>query len=224
MSGRHYLYLLLALTAACAREPVPDHALGAALFAAAETGDHGQIAELVLRGAPLNSQDSYGRTAVMAATYGNHVEAVRLLLQAGADVNRQDGMRNNPFLYAGAAGYLEILQLAHAAGADPRLTNRFGGTALIPAAERGHVETVRYLLTETRVDVNHVNNLGWTALLEAIILSDGGPRHQQIVDLLIAAGAGVNLPDKDGVTPLRHARRRGQAAIVAQLEAAGARE
>ncbi|MFN8454674.1 MAG: hypothetical protein U0401_08410 [Anaerolineae bacterium] len=59
--------------------------------------------------------------------------------------------------------------------ADPTLTNRFGGVAPIPASEARapYVETVRELLTRTKINVNHVNNLGWTALLEAIILSDG---------------------------------------------------
>src|SRR5699024_4865323 len=94
------------------------------------------------------------------------------------------------------------------AEADTRLTNRFGGTALIPAAERGHVEIVRELLTRTNVDVNHVNNLGWTALLEAIILSDGGERHQQIVQMLVDYGANINIPDANGITPLEHARAR----------------
>jgi uncharacterized protein len=82
---------------------------------------------------------------------------------------------------------------------------------------------VRYLLTDTGVDVNHVNRLGWTALLEAILLSDGGPRHQEIVALLIEHGADMDLPDGDGVRPLAHARARGQARIARLLEAAGAR-
>ena len=55
------------------------------------------------------------------------------------------------------------------------------------------------------------------------MLSDGGPRHQQIVQLLVDHGADVNLPDRDGVTPLAHARRSGFTAIVAILEGAGAR-
>ena len=112
------------------------------------------------------------------------------------------------------------LLLAH--GADLRSTNRFGGTALTPAAERGHVEAVR-LLIDAGVDVNQVNRLGWTALLEAIILSSGGPAHQDIVRQLIAAGADVNLADHDGVTPLAHAVRRGHDASAAMLRAAGAR-
>ncbi|MFH5775462.1 ankyrin repeat domain-containing protein [Paracoccus sp. NGMCC 1.201697] len=111
------------------------------------------------------------------------------------------------------------MTLAH--GADLKSTNRFGGTALIPACERGHVETVRTLI-EAGVDVDHVNNLAWTALLEAIILGDGGPRHRQIVDLLVKAGADVNLADGNGVTPLGHARAAGYDKIQRILVAAGA--
>ena len=96
------------------------------------------------------------------------------------------------------------MTLAH--GADLKSTNRFGGTALIPAAERGHVETVRELI-KAGVAVDHVNNLGWTALLEAVILGDGGRRHVEIVRLLVEAGAKVDLADAEGVTPLQHARK-----------------
>ena len=72
------------------------------------------------------------------------------------------------------------------------------------------------------MDVDHVNDLGWTALLEAILLSDGGPRHQEIVGMLIEHGADVDLADGDGVRPLAHARARGQREIAALLEEEGA--
>lgn len=114
------------------------------------------------------------------------------------------------------------MRAALAAGPNFRLTNRYGGTALIPACHYGHVETVRLLLTSA-IDVNHVNNLGWSALLEAIILGDGGPRHTEIVSLLIKHGANVNLADKNGVTALAHAEQRGQQVIVKLLRTAGAR-
>jgi uncharacterized protein len=117
---------------------------------------------------------------------------------------------------------LDIVKLTTKAGADPRITNRYGGTALIPAAERGHVEVVNYLLENTSVDVNHINRFGWTALLEAIVLSDGGARHQEFVAALIRHGADVNLPDRSGRTPLDHARERGYGRIQALLESAGA--
>ena len=191
------------------------------LVEAAERGDVAGIAAALARGAAIDVRDERGRTPAMAATHARQTAALAALLRAGADVNLRDDRLDNPFLYAGAEGLLDILRLAIAAGADPRITNRFGGTALIPAAERGHVEVVRQLLTRTKVDVNHVNNLGWTALLEAIVLSDGGPRHQRIVELLIAYGADVNIADRGGVSPLAHARSRGYAAIEAMLVKAG---
>lgn len=100
--------------------------------------------------------------------------------------------------------------------------NRFDGTALIPAAERAHLPVIRELLA-TDIDVDHVNRLGWTALLEAIILSQGGPEHTEVVRLMVGAGADIDLPDSSGVTPLAHARQRGYTGIASLLEQAGAR-
>lgn len=193
------------------------------LIAAAERGDTAAALQLLADGAAINARDARGRTAVMAATHGNRVETVRALIRAGADINIRDNRLDNVLLYAGAEGLLDILNLAIDAGADTKLTNRFGGTALIPAAERGHVAIVETLLTRSDVDVNHINNLGWTAVLEAIILSNGDEPHQRIVQLLIDHGADVNIADTSGVTPLRHARSRGFTEIVRILEAAGAR-
>ncbi len=192
------------------------------LIEAAVAGDVARIRQLLASGADPNLRGEGGTTPLMAATKARQPEAFQALLDGDADVDLQDDRLDNPFLYAGAEGVLEILRLATDAGADPAITNRYGGVALIPASERGHVETVRFLLTETDVDVDHVNKLGWTALLEAILLSDGGPRHQTIVALLIKHGADVDLADKDGVRPLAHARARGQSEIAALLVDAGA--
>ncbi len=192
------------------------------LHQAATAGDLAAISALLAAGLPVDARDTDGRTPVMAATAARQTEAVRALLDAGADVDIRDGRLDNPFLYAGAEGLLDILRLVNEAGADPALTNRYGGTALIPACERGHVEVVRYLLAESDVDVDHVNNLGWTGLLEAIILADGDAAHQAIVRLLLDAGADPELADRDGITPLAHARAGGQAEIVAILLAGGA--
>lgn len=200
-----------------------DDDLNQRLVAAAANGNTSRVLDLLQKGADVNARGARGRTPVMAAAYGNHIETVEALIGRGADVNLRDNQLNNPFLYAGAEGFLDLLKLTVAAGADPKLTNRFGGTALIPAAERGHVEVLKYLLTRTNIDINHVNNLGWTALLEAIVLSDGGPRHREIVAILIQHGANVNIPDRSGHTPLHHAKARGFKEIQALLEAAGAR-
>lgn len=189
------------------------------LIAAAERGEAGKVRDLLVQGAEINAQDARGRTAIMAATHKNQVDVVRALVEWGADINLRDNRSDNPFLYAGAEGLLDVLKVLIPAKPNSKITNRFGGTALIPACERGHVEVVELLLTQTDVDVNHVNNLGWTGLLEAIILSDGGPSHQRIVQLLLAHGADINIADKDGVTPLQHAQRRGFTKIAQLLEA-----
>ncbi|SDW97422.1 ankyrin repeat domain-containing protein [Paenibacillus sp. CF384] len=194
------------------------------LIAAAERGDRAKVAQLLNEGANMNEQDARGRTAMMAATHANKPDVVRLLIEAGADINLQDKLRDNPFLYAGAEGLLDILKLLIEAGADTKLTNRYGGNALIPASEKGHVENVNVLLTTTDVNVNHINNLGWTALLEVVILTNGGPKHQRIARLLIDHGADVNITDRDGVTPLQHAKSNSRFKEIEQmLLQAGAR-
>lgn len=190
------------------------------LMSASERGDLTVVRELLAAGAGVRARDSRRRTALLAATYGNQPAAARLLIDAGADVNAQDDSKNSAFLLAGASGHLEILRMTLAAGADLKSTNRFGGTALIPACHYGHVDTVRELL-KTRIDIDHVNNLGWTALLEAVILGDGGARHTEIVRLLLEAKARTDIADREGVTPLAHARRRAYSEIARMLERAG---
>lgn len=198
-------------------------ALDEQLLQATENGDAHTVRKLIKEGANINTQDSKGRTPLMIATYNNDVTAAKVLIGAGADVDIQDDMKNNPFLYAGAEGYVDILKLTIQAGADPTITNRYGGTALIPASEHGYVEVVKELLAQTDINVNHVNDLGWTALLEAIILSDGSEKQQQTVQLLIEHGADVNIPDNENVTPLQHAREAGFKEIEQMLLKAGAK-
>ncbi|MFC3800855.1 ankyrin repeat domain-containing protein [Cohnella sp. GCM10012308] len=192
------------------------------LIISAEKGDVERVLMLLEDGADINATDRGGRTAVVAATYNNRTEVVKALIENGADINIRDHRLNNVLLYAGAEGYLDIVKLAIDAGADTRLTNRFGGIAVIPASERGHVEVVEELLSRSDTDVNHVNNLHWTALLEAVILGNGGEKHQQIVRLLISHGADLNIADRDGLTPLMHARQRGFREIADILTEAGA--
>lgn len=193
------------------------------LFKAVEDSDTERIEQMIQAGANINAQDQSGRTATMIATYNNDLTSAKVLIKAGADVNIQDDMKNTPFLYAGAEGYLDILKLTIEAGADPAITNRYGGTALIPASEHGYVDVVQELLTQTSVDVDHVNELGWTALLEAIILNDGNSLQQETIQLLIDHGADVNISDRDGVSPLSHAKNNGFKEIEDILVRAGAK-
>ena len=189
------------------------------LILASEAGDLAMVKSLLAQGANVEARDVRGRTALLAATHANRVEVARLLIAAGADVNARDAIEDSPYLYAGAEGRLEILKLTLAAGADLKSTNRYGGTALIPACHHGHVEVVRELL-KTRIAVDHVNKLGWTALLETVILGDGSPRYREIARLLLEHGANSAIADREGVTPLVHAQRRGHLDMAALLQSA----
>lgn len=193
---------------------------GSGLVTAAERGDTRELKRLLDGGEHIDTRDERGRTALLAAVHADQREAVSVLIASGADLEIADDLQDTPFLYAGAEGRLEILRLLLAAGASTRATNRYGGTALIPAAHHGHVEVVRELLTRSDVDVNHVNKPGWTALLEAVILGDGGDRHRRIVRLLLDHGADPRIADREGVSPLAHARARGYREMAAMLERA----
>ena len=107
-------------------------------------------------------------------------------------------------------------------GADVDTKDSYNGTGLIRAADRGHLRILERLL-DTEVEIDHVNRLGWTALLEAILLGGGGREHTEVVRLLVEAGAEVNLADGHGVTPLGHARRQGYDEIAAILQRSGGR-
>ncbi len=192
------------------------------LIIAAGRGDVAGVRRALKAGATVDVRDVNGRTALLRATHGNHVEVARVLIAAGADVNARDNIEDSPYLYAGAEGRNDILKMTLEVGADLKSLNRYGGTALIPAAHHGHPETVAILL-RTKIDKDHINKLGWTALLEAVILGDGGPVHTRIVEMLVKAKANVNIADRDGVTPLQHARRHGYSQMAKIIADAGGR-
>ncbi|MEV4947784.1 ankyrin repeat domain-containing protein [Streptomyces sp. NPDC053755] len=193
------------------------------LSAAARHGDTSGVRDALAAGAHVEFRDHEGRTPLLLAALADHVEVAELLVAAGADPNARDDAGDTPWLVTGVTGSVPMLRALLPAGPDLSVTNRFGGTSLIPAAERGHVAYVRAVLRETDTDVDHVNRLGWTALLEAVILGDGGRAHQETVELLVTAGADPLLADHDGTTPLQHARRRGFEAIAGLLAATARR-
>ena len=189
-------------------------------------GNLGQVRALLAKGADINAIDDSGRTALVAAAYEARLDVARVLVEAGADVNAQDDSRQSAYLIAtseiGEADGFALLELTLGHGADVRALDSYDGTGLIRAADRGFVTIVARLLT-TGIDVDHVNRLGWTALLEAIILGGGDANHTQVVRRLVAGGADVNHADGQGRTPLAHAREQGSTEMVEILTAAGAR-
>ncbi len=200
-----------------------ERAAYAGLFAAAARGDAPEIARLAAAGANVRARDSNGRTPLIVAAFASQREAMRALVAAGADPNAQENDRYDIVTIAAVANDLPTLREAIALGGSARnVTSRYDGTALIAAAHLGHVEVVRELI-RANAPLDHVNNLGWTALIESIVLGDGGSRHTATLEALVRAGASVNLADRGGVTPLQLARGRGYREMAVLLERAGAR-
>ncbi len=194
------------------------------LHAAAHNGDVDAIVRLA-RGAAgvLEVRDAHGRTPLHVATFARQRDAVRALLAAGAKHAAMESGRYDAVTIAAVADDEETLRVLLSMGASAGLvTSRYDGTALIAAAHLGHDGVVRQLVA-AGAPLDHVNNLHWTALIEAIVLGDGGPRHQATVRALLDAGADTRLADRAGNTPLALARARGYDAMVQMLQRVGAR-
>lgn len=192
------------------------------LHAAVVRGSTADIDRLVRNGEDINARDSFGRTPLMVAAFRRDAAVARALIEFGANVNALEHQSYDVITIAAVQNDLEIVQLAIASGGNVRaVTSPYGGTALIAAAHLGHAEIVEALIA-ARAPVDHINNLGWTALLEAIVLGDGGSRHQATVEALIKGGANLQLGNREGATPLSLAKTKGYADIVRLLEQAGA--
>jgi uncharacterized protein len=193
------------------------------LFAAAARGDAAEIERLVARGAKVDARDGYGRTPLHVAAYGRHADAMRALVKTGANPDALEHDRYDIVTIAAVADDLPTLKVALALGASAKnVTSRYDGTALIAAAHLGHDQVVAELI-KAGAPLDHVNNLGWTALIESIVLGNGGRRHTATLEALVRAGANVNLADRNGQTPLALARGRGYREMIVILERAGGR-
>ena len=191
------------------------------VFAAAASGDAAAVAKLAASGANVNARDGRGRTPLHVAAFMKQRDAMKALVDAGADPNALDADRYDMVTIAAVADDPATLQAALRLGnRATNVTSRYDGTALIAAAHLGHVEVVRILL-KAGAPVDHVNNLGWTALIESIVLGDGGARHTATLQALVDGGANVNIADRQGMSPLHLAEGRGYREMVDILKAAG---
>ena len=193
------------------------------LHAAAHSGDAAAIERLIAAKADVNARDPYGRTPLHVAAYARKGDAIRALMKAGANPNLLEKDRYDAVTIASVANDEDTLRLLLSLGASAKLvTSRYDGTALIAAAHLGHHGVVRQLIA-AGAPLDHVNNLYWTALIESVVLGDGGPRHVETLRALVAAGANLQLADRNGHTPLKLAQGRRYRAMVEILEKAGAK-
>ena len=187
------------------------------LHAAAWSGDLEKLRNLLGADADVSVRDSSGRTALHVAAFAGHDAIVRTLVEAGADPNALENDRYDIVTIAAVANDLELLETALSLGGDARnTTSPYDGTALIAAAHLGHGAVVDVLIA-AGAPLDHINNLGWTALIEAVVLGDGGPRHVKTAKLLVEAGADRSIADRNGKTPLELAQERGYTEMIRTL-------
>ena len=219
------LFTLLAVLPASAQVAPTEAELRAygGLHAAAARGDVVEIEKRIASSENKEAIDSRQRTPLHVAVYQRQHEAARALIRLGADPNKLEIDRYDIITIAAVANDVPMLKIALDGGGNPKaVTSRYDGTALIAAAHLGHAEVVRTLIA-AKAPLDHVNNLQWTALIESIVLGDGGSNHTETLRALVEAGAGVNIPDGSGATPLKLARNRGYREMVAILEKSGAK-
>ncbi|MEQ6280687.1 ankyrin repeat domain-containing protein [Kluyvera huaxiensis] len=189
---------------------------------AAQQGELAKLKSCLRQVVDINACNRQGQTAITLASLNKKYDCVAALIDAGVDINKQDQTCLNPFLISCLNNDLTLLRLILPARPDLNRLTRFGGVGLTPACEKGHLEIVKELLIRSNINVNHTNFVGWTPLLEAIVLNDGGEIQQTIVALLLEHGASPYMTDKYGKTPLELAREKGYEEIAQLLIAAGA--
>lgn len=204
------------------RAPSQTEILGySGLHKAAYENNLSELSRLISEGANLNERDGNNRTPLHVAAFASHDGIVETLAKAGANMNALEAGFYDVVTIAAVENDPELVSLAIKLGNDPGLTTSiYEGTALIAAAHLGHHEVVRRLVL-AGAPLDHINNLGWTALIEAVVLGDGGPDHIKTVEALIAAGADVSITDRNGMTPLELAISRGYDEMALIIRGAG---
>lgn len=184
-----------------------------------------EVRAAIADGADVNAtatSEQQRSSAVLIAARAGNLDVLDVLIEAGADIDAQNRIKLNPFLWACINNNLEVARRMVEAGTDLERRTRFDGVGIHPAAEKGYVELTRYLASLPDMNVNYTNLCGWTPLLEAVILRDGGPAQQEIVQILLDADADPNMVDQWGVSPLQHAEKLGFTEIAELLKKAGA--
>jgi ankyrin repeat protein len=158
------------------------------------------------------------QSPLQIACRSGNLEIVRRLLDRGADPNSVDKLGMTPLMEACRIGNIKIMKLLVAADADIGVATTNRQTPLWFATLHGFPDAVRYLLDELETDPNFAREDGVTPLMVA---SSQG--FHTIADLLIHAGADVNVMDLQNATALINAAEHGSTEIVALLLHSGAR-
>jgi uncharacterized protein len=153
------------------------------LTEAARLNDDMLVKMLLRADAKVDSANPDDESALMLAVKNGNLPMVETLVNAGANVNRIEKFHNQtPLIYAAAGGHLAIVKLLLSKGADVKPRSLY-------------TDWPSQVTSEPRTQYRSVGGLN--PLMYAV---RGG--CYSCVDLLLAAGADVNFPTPEGISPL----------------------
>jgi len=216
----------------------PLFSAGQELIAAIKN-NHSDIAKAIInKEVDVNAKDKGDGTALIYAAKNGNLEIAELLIKKGADLHAKDWGGQTALDYASTDDIIEIIQAqidldnqlinivkdnkagdvakVLAQGARVNAKDKEGNTALIYAAENGHV-AVAQLLIDKGAKVDAKGKRGETALMWATFSN-----RLETAKLLIEKGADVNEKDKYGKTALMFAAEHGHVAVAKLLIDKGA--
>jgi ankyrin repeat protein len=176
----------------------------------AERGDTKALLLFSEAGIDINSQNSGGYTALMAAAKNGQVDVVNKLLEQKTNVDVQGYNGLTALMLAAENNQLSIVKALLAKNADPNLQDNNGWTALMKAVYRGHTDCVVAIADRSRQEVNR-------GLLIAALMG-----RKETAKALLDRGAEIDSRAEDGRTPLMLAASKGDADLVSFLLQAGA--
>ena len=187
-----------------------------ALHWAVQRNDVDLVSRLLRAGAQVNVKNSFGSTPMFEAAVTGNAVLLDRLLAAGGDVESPNADGQTALMVAARTGQAEAVRVLLRKGARVNATELWHGqSALMWAVAQGHVDVVRELIARG-ADVNlrsTVNN--WqrqvTGEPRAVYRPAGGLTPllfaarqgcMECVDALVSAGAGIDVADPEGITPL----------------------
>jgi ankyrin repeat protein len=188
--------LLLAVAVVIATWPGRSLAAGVPLADAAERGDLAAVRVLIAQKSDVNAARVDGTTALHAAVHADRLDIADLLIEAGAKADARDRYGVTPLYLASVNGSAGMIGRLLDAGVDPNTTDPGGETALMTAARTGATAPLRLLLARGAAVDAREPEFQQTALMIAV-----REHHGPAVDLLIKAGASVDVQTRTGPTP-----------------------
>lgn len=192
-----------------------------ALFVAVYRGDTDAARRAIRAGASVDALSIAGFTPLMTAAGVGDERLVKFLIAYGATVDATGPRDCTALNFAATSGDVATMRALLSAGASVNGGPFNDSRPLVHAAAAGH-HAAAELLLKWGADPNLCATGDERASPLTATVAAGTEEKERIVRLLITAGADVNQPDGQGVTPLRAAREAGDTVLSQILRQAGA--